>query len=84
MVMPVPLELTWADGSVERIQLPAEIWKRNPRSSRSSSPRTSPCPVRIDPNRQIADADRTNNAYPSEVIPGRFGMEIHPPVATTR
>ena len=79
VVMPIPLELTWADGSVERLQLPAEIWKRNPEVFSKLFPsHQSLASVRIDPQRQIADADRTNNAYPSEVVAGRFGMEASP------
>jgi len=30
--------------------------------------------VRLDPYRELADADRTNNIYPPEVIAGRFGL----------
>ena len=30
--------------------------------------------VILDPYRELADADRTNNAYPPEVIQGRFGI----------
>jgi hypothetical protein len=76
VVMPLPLSLTWEDGTVEEVMLPAEIWKRNPvvfsKLFVSHQPLAS---VHLDIRREIADADRTNNAYPPEVITGRFPME---------
>ena len=76
VVMPLPLELTWSDGEVESVMLPAEIWKRNPEVfSKLFVSDRSLASVRLDPQRRIADADRTNNVYPSEVVPGRFGIE---------
>ena len=76
VVMPLPLTLVWADGSVEELMLPAEIWKRNPEVfSKLFVSDQSLASVRIDVHRQIADADRTNNVYPSEVVPGRFEID---------
>lgn len=76
VVMPLPLLLTWEDGSVEDVLLPAEVWKRNPETFSKLFVANQPlASVRLDPQRQIADADRTNNVYPSELIPGRFGID---------
>jgi hypothetical protein len=76
VVMPLPLELTWSDGAIETFMLPAEIWKRNPEVfSKLFVSDRSLVSVRLDPQRRIADADRTNNVYPSEVVAGRFGID---------
>ena len=78
-VMPLPLELTWADGSVEEVLLPAEVWKENPETFSKLFVSNQPLArVHLDPQRRIADADQTNNVYPSELIPGRFGIEPWP------
>ena len=55
--------------------LPVEIWKQDP--SVATKMFIGPQPivrVRLDPYRELADADRTNNIYPPEVIAGRFGL----------
>jgi|GEM_PF-70795 len=75
LVMPLPLEITFADGTTEEVMLPVEIWKQDP--SVATKMFTGPQPivrVRLDPYRELADADRTNNIYPPEVIAGRFGL----------
>ena len=73
--MPLPLEITWDDGSVEDVTLPVEIWKMDPSvcTKMFVGPKAI-ARVRLDPARQIADADRTNNAYPPQIIGGRFGL----------
>ena len=73
--MPLPLEVTYADGSVEEVTLPVEIWKQDP--SVCTKMFVGPhgvARVRLDPRREIADADRSNNAYPPEITLGRFGL----------
>ena len=74
--MPLPLEVHYADGSVAEIMLPVEIWKQDPTVATKMF--VGPEPVKrvvLDPYRELADADRTNNAYPPEVIMGRFGVD---------
>jgi len=34
LITPLPLAITLADGSVERLEVPAEIWRRNKVKSR--------------------------------------------------
>ena len=73
--MPLPLEVTFADGTVEEVVLPVEIWKQDP--SVCTKMFVGPhgvVRVRLDPRREIADADRSNNAFPPEVTLGRFGL----------
>ena len=74
--MPLPLEIRYADGTVEETMLPVEIWKQDPTVATRMFVGTSPVArVILDPYRELADADRTNNAYPPEVILGRFAVE---------
>ena len=58
--------------------LPVELWKQDP--SVATKMFIGPQPivrVRLDPYRELADADRTNNIYPPEVIAGRFELVTH-------
>ena len=74
--MPLPLEIRYADGTVEETMLPVEIWKEDPEVATRMFVGPSPIArVLLDPYRELADADRTNNAYPPEVILGRFAVE---------
>ena len=73
--MPLPLEIVYGDGTIEEVMLPVEIWKENPDVATRMFVGDQPIVrVLLDPYREIADADRTNNAYPPEVIVGRFGL----------
>ena len=73
--MPLPLEIHRADGSMEEVLLPVEIWKQDPEvATRMFIGDSAVTRVLLDPRREIADADRTNNMYPPEVMAGRFGL----------
>ena len=73
--MPLPLEIHYTDDTVEEVVLPVEIWKQDPTvATRMFVGPAGIARVILDPYREIADADRTNNAYPPEVIAGRFGL----------
>ena len=70
LVMPIPLKLTFEDGSTETVNIPAEIWRRN--SDRVTwqymTPKTL-VSAEVDPFWEIADADLSNNAYPRRIEP---------------
>ena len=75
LVMPILLELEFADGSKERQYIPAEIWRRShqkvsklivtPKNKRLVS-------VLVDPAWETADVDIENNHYPRRIIPSRI------------
>ncbi|MEM9760071.1 MAG: M1 family metallopeptidase [Pseudomonadota bacterium] len=73
LVMPILLRLTYADGSRERLDIPAEIWRRNARNVKklviSDRELTQ---VEIDPNWETADTDVENNHYPRRIVPSRI------------
>ncbi len=74
LVMPILLELEYADGSKEEQYIPAEIWRRSPKKvSRllivdKNKELTS---VVVDPGWETADVDIENNYYPRRIIPSR-------------
>jgi hypothetical protein len=78
LVMPIILELGYADGSSERLELPAEIWRRSPeRVSRLIMSEREIESFTVDPNWETADVDLYNNHYPRRVLPSR--LEVFEP-----
>jgi hypothetical protein len=75
LVTPLPLTLTYADGSTEEYHIPAEIWRYNAvevtklfvRKKRLVS-------VELDRNHLIADADKTNNVTPRRIEQSRIEL----------
>ncbi|MGE3165977.1 MAG: M1 family metallopeptidase [Planctomycetota bacterium] len=75
LVMPVILEITYADGSQEELRLPAEIWRRNPqRVSRLVMTTREITSIVVDPHLETADVDLTNNHWPRRPIESRFKL----------
>ncbi|MEM9334543.1 MAG: M1 family metallopeptidase [Pseudomonadota bacterium] len=73
LVMPILLELTYADGETERLDIPAEIWRRNAMSvNKLVITDRELTQVVIDPNWETADVDVDNNHYPRRIVPSRI------------
>jgi hypothetical protein len=65
MVLPVTLELRYADGSSERRDLPIEMWNLGSRfTSRIRTGGKSIAGVVVDPRAIYPDIDRANNRWP--------------------
>ena len=74
LVMPIILELTFADGSVENQYIPAEIWRRNHKAVNKliiTDKDRELVSVTVDPRWETADVDVSNNHYPRQIIPSR-------------
>ena len=72
LVMPIILGLEYADGSTEKMYIPAEIWRRNAKSVRKLiETEKDIVQIIVDPNWETADADIENNYYPRRIIPSR-------------
>ena len=74
LVMPIILGLEFADGTSEKVYIPAEIWRRNPRSVRKLlvfDHGKELVQVVVDPDWETADTDVTNNSFPRQIIPTR-------------
>ncbi len=75
LVMPIILGLEFTDGTEERVYIPAEIWRRNPKQVRkllTFAKDKELSSVTIDPNWETADVDVVNNTYPRQIIPSRI------------
>ncbi|MGI4874679.1 MAG: M1 family metallopeptidase [Janthinobacterium lividum] len=75
LVMPVVVQMTFADGTQEIQTIPAEIWRRNNEQVTKLivTPKTVVSFV-IDPFQQTADTDLSNNAYPRQPTLSRFEL----------
>jgi hypothetical protein len=75
LVMPVILELHYADGSTEELRIPAEIWRQNAeRVTKVVMTRKQLARVVVDPHDEIADIDRANNEWPPQPKKSRFQL----------
>jgi len=73
LVMPIILELTYADGSKEEMRLPAEIWRRSPHAVKKLLVTDKQlASILVDPMQETADVDIENNYYPRRIIPSRI------------
>ncbi len=74
LVMPIILQLTYADGTTEDQYIPAEIWRRTPKNVRKlivTDKAKELVSVAVDPGWETADVDVENNYYPRRIIPSR-------------
>ena len=75
LVSPLPLELTYQDGSVERLPIPAEIWRRNAEHVTKLLIRDKALKaIALDPDHQTADTDFANNHFPRRILPSRLQL----------
>lgn len=75
LVMPIPLNITYEDGETEFMMIPAEIWRRDAEGvTKLFITDKAIRSVMVDPRHEIADADRSNNSYPSTVSKSRFDL----------
>jgi hypothetical protein len=75
LVSPLPLNITNADGSVEFMMIPAEIWRRNSLAVTKMLIRDEPIvSIEVDPRRETADADFSNNHYPGRIDKSRIEL----------
>lgn len=73
LVMPILLQMTYADGSTEDYRIPAEIWRRNAKSvSKLIVTDKEVVSFAVDPNWETADVDIANNYYPRKIIQSRI------------
>jgi hypothetical protein len=75
LVTPLPLLITNGDGSQEFVMIPAEIWRRNWRQVSKLLIREQPIKaIEVDPRRETADADFSNNHFPARVEKSRLEL----------
>lgn len=75
LVMPILLEVTYADGAVEMLKIPAEIWRYNPKTvDKLLITEREIVSFQVDPRWETADADVANNHYPRKPVSSRFKL----------
>lgn len=73
LVTPLPMTITYEDGSVREHMIPAEIWRRNAEQVTHYFFETRPiASISIDDKHQTADADYGNNRFPPQIERSRF------------
>jgi hypothetical protein len=73
LVMPILLQLTFEDDSVQEMYIPAEIWRKTPDAvSKLIVTDKVLKQVVVDPKWLTADVDVENNHYPRQIIPSRI------------
>ncbi len=69
MVMPLEMDVTFADGTVQRVRLPVDMWNLGPRFTWRGPEGKSIRRVEVDPRHVLPDTDRRNNLSPSRPAP---------------
>lgn len=73
LVMPILLQMTYADGSTEDYRVPAEIWRRDAKNvSKLIVTDKEVVSFAVDPNWETADVNIENNYYPRKIIQSRI------------
>ena len=88
LVMPILLQIDFADGSQQKLHIPAEIWRRNAKQVRkllTFDKGTEIRQITLDPQWETGDADVENNYYPRRIIPSRVeAFKFSPPPSFIR
>jgi hypothetical protein len=67
LVMPLIVEYSYADGSVERVTYPPQVWRKNDQAVRKVVASDKELiGVVVDPDLETADIDTSNNSWPQE------------------
>ncbi|MBV7531897.1 M1 family metallopeptidase [Chitinophaga sp. sic0106] len=75
LVMPILLEWTFADGTKEVDRIPVYIWRKNENQvTKVFAKDKQVTSVRLDPYRETADIDESNNSWPREAAPSQFEL----------
>jgi aminopeptidase N len=73
LVMPIIVEVTFEDGSVENYKFPAQIWRMNDKEvSRTFATQKAITKIVVDPKLETADIDTTNNTWPKQEVKSKF------------
>ena len=71
--MPIIVQLTYSDGTSERITYPAEIWRKNDKSvGKFFGSEKEITKIEVDPDEETADIDTSNNTWPKRKKLGAF------------
>ena len=75
LIMPLIFDLEFMDGTIRRINIPAEIWKRSEKEvTKVFACEREVKSILLDPQLETADVDISNNTWPLRVAPTRFEL----------
>ena len=75
LVMPIIVEFTFADGTKEIKRLPAQIWRKNENKvTKVFLTNKKAVSIKLDPMRETADIDESNNSWPNITEPSKFTL----------
>ncbi len=73
LVMPIIIQFTYADGSKEINRIPAQIWRKNEKNvTKVFLTDKEVASIQLDPFKETADIDETNNQWPEIATPSRL------------
>ena len=75
LVMPIIIEWTFKDGSTEIERIPAQVWRKNEQKvTKTFLKDKEVASIKLDPYRETADIDETNNSYGDIKPPSKFKL----------
>ena len=75
LVMPIIVEFTFEDGTQETQRLPAQIWRKNENKvTKVFLTNKKAISIQLDPMRETADIDESNNKWPNVAAPSKFAL----------
>lgn len=75
LVMPIIIEWTYKDGTKEETRIGVQVWRKNEFNVVKTFLKDKEvASVKIDPMRETADIDESNNSWPQMDVPGRFRL----------
>jgi hypothetical protein len=75
LVMPLIIEFTYTDGSKHVERIPAQIWRKNEQKvTKVFAFNKEVSSIKLDPMRETADIDESNNSWPKVSAPSKFAV----------
>jgi hypothetical protein len=73
MPMPIIVQITYEDGTVDNYKYPAQIWRKNNETAKKVYATNKAIKqIQIDPKLETADIDVTNNSWPKVEAKSKF------------
>ena len=73
LVMPIIIDIEYDDGTIERKKYPAQVWRKNDSEVRKVlTSNKKILSVSLDPDKETADIDTSNNSWPEKEIESEF------------
>jgi hypothetical protein len=75
LIMPIIVEWTYKDGTKEMDRIPAQIWRMNEKKVMKTFVKDKEvASVKLDPMRETADIDESNNSWGNIAAPSKFQL----------